>query len=153
MLFTVSTKASSLNCLPDQYSSIIPRPFRTERKLALTCLNTQITLQYKPHKRATKLIVTILTDINACNNVIYLKQQTQGSDHISSGGMIFTDFIPFFYRFCFFLLIFKFFVFLGYYTTFCLVSCISLSIFGHRPLRERGDGQSPHPSWNVNFWS
>ena len=33
-----------------------------------------------------------------------------------------------------------FFVFLGYYTTFCLVLYISLSVFGHKPLRERGDG-------------
>ena len=60
----------SLNCLPDQSSSLISRPFRIERILALTCLNTQITLQYKPHKRATKLILTILTDIKACNNNI-----------------------------------------------------------------------------------
>ena len=47
-----------------------PESFRIERKLALTCLNTHITLQYKHQKRATKLIVPILTDINACNNDI-----------------------------------------------------------------------------------
>ena len=36
-----------------------------------------------------------------------------------------------------------FFVFLGYYTTFCLVLYKYLSDFGHKPLRERGDGRSP----------
>ena len=46
-----------------------------------------------------------------------------------------------------------FFVFLGYYTIFFSVSYISSSVFGHRPLRERGDDRSPHPSWNVNFRS
>ena len=49
-----------------------------ERKLALTCLNTQTTLQYKPHKRATKTIVTILTDINACNNDISINNKRDG---------------------------------------------------------------------------
>ena len=76
---------------------------------------------------------------------IYLstQQQTRGSDHILSGGMISTDFLLFFLFLVFSVIFFKFFVFLGYYTGFCLVSCISLSVFGHRPLRERGDGHTP----------
>ena len=41
----------------------------------------------------------------------------------------------------------------GYYTTFCFVLLISLSVFGHQPLGGRGDGRSPHPSWFVNFRS
>ena len=58
--------------------SLLPRPFRIERKLALTCLNTQTTLQYKPHKRATKKIVTILTEKNACNNNISINNKQEG---------------------------------------------------------------------------
>ena len=72
-----------------------------------------------------------------------------------SGGIISTDFFFHFFLNCFWLfcLFLMFFVFLGYYTFFCLVSCVSSSVFGHRPLRERGDGRYPHPSWNVNFRS
>ena len=68
--------------------SLLPRPLRIqcksaepsriERKLALTCFNTQTTLQYKPHKRATKMIVTILIDINACNNNISINIKREG---------------------------------------------------------------------------
>ena len=79
---------------------------------------------------------------------IYLSTTTGGSDHILSGGMISTDFLLFFFTvfgFFGFLLCF-FFVFHGYYTTFCLVLYISLSVFGHKPLMERGNGRSPHPS-------
>ena len=47
-------------------------------KLAAQGLNAQITLQYKPHKRASKLIVTILTDINACNNNISINNKRGG---------------------------------------------------------------------------
>ena len=84
---------------------------------------------------ATKLIITILTDINACNNNISINNKRGGGlDHILSGGMISTDFLLF-YCFWFFRQFFMFFVFLGYYTTFCLVLLISLSIFGHKPLR------------------
>ena len=61
-------------------------PFRIERNLSLTCLNAQITLQYKPHKRATKLIVTILTDINACNNNISINNKRQGRITSCLGG-------------------------------------------------------------------
>ena len=71
---------------------------------------------------------------------------TGGSDHISPGGMISTDVLLFFTVFGFFgFFLNVFFVFLGYYTTFCLVLCISLSVFDHKPLRERGNGRSPHP--------
>ena len=49
-----------------------------ERNLSLTCLNAQIILQNKPHKQATKLIVTILTDINACNNNISINNNGGG---------------------------------------------------------------------------
>ena len=78
---------------------------------------------------------------------IYLSTTTGGSDHILSGGMISTDFLLFFFTvFGFFGYFFMFFVFLGCYTTFCLVFYISLSVFGHKPLRERGNGRSPHPS-------
>ena len=130
--------------VPENSSSSISRPFRIERKLALTCLNTQTTLQYKPHKRATKMVVTILIDINDCNNNISINNQREGR-------ILF--FFLLFYCFYFFSVIVYIFVFLGYYTTFCLVLYISLSVFVDKPLRERGDGQSPHPSWNVNFWS
>ena len=41
----------------------------------------------------------------------------------------------FFTVFGFFDYFFMFFVFLGYYTTFCSVLHISLSVFGHGPLR------------------
>ena len=64
----------------------------------------------------------------------------------------FYRFFNFFTVFVFFFrLFFMFFVFLGYYTTFCLVLFMSLSVFGHEPLRERRDRESPHPSWFVNF--
>ena len=64
------------------------------------------------------------------------------SDHISSGGMISTEFIlftvfGFSVDFLCFLFLFR------YYTTFCLVSCLSLSVFCHKPLRERRNGQPP----------
>ena len=68
-----------------------------------------------------------------------------GSDHMLSGVMISTDFF-YFLLFWFFWLFVMFFVFLGYYTAFCLVLYISLSVFGHKPLRERENGRSPHPS-------
>ena len=64
-----------------------------------------------------------------------------GSDHISSGVMICTDFIYFFSFFGYFFNVFVFFV--GYLITFCLVSCISSSIFGQVPLGERRDVRSP----------
>ena len=47
-----------------------------------------------------------------------------------------------------------FFVFLGYYTTFCLVLFISLTVFGHKPLRGRGDeGTADPPSFLVREFS
>ena len=57
--------------------------------------------------------------------------------------MISTDFILFFLLFLVFFGYFLSFFFLGYYTTFCLVLYISLSVFGHKPLRDRGESQSP----------
>ena len=63
--------------------------------------------------------------------------------------MISTDFIYKFFLtlFGFFgYLFFCFLFFLRYYTTFCLVSCITLSVFGHIALSERRGGQSPHSS-------
>ena len=87
LLLSLSPFFCSLNCLPDQSSSPIPRPFRIERKLALTCLNTQLTLQYKPHKRATKLTVTILTDINACKNNISNNNKREGRITSRLGGL------------------------------------------------------------------
>ena len=78
LLLSLSPFCRSLNCLPDQSSSLIPRPFRIERKLALTCLNTQITLQFKQHKQATQLIVATLIDINACNNNISNNNKREG---------------------------------------------------------------------------
>ena len=82
------------------------------------CLNTQISLQYNHHKRATELIVTILIDINACNNNLsggrVGSKQTGGSGHISSGGMTSTDVILFsFTVFGFFGYLFVFCFFLG----------------------------------------
>ena len=59
---------------------------RIERNLSITCLNAQITLQYKPHKRATKLIVIILTDINACNNNISINNKRGGRITSFLGG-------------------------------------------------------------------
>ena len=56
-----------------------------------------------------------------------------GSDHISSGVMISTDFI-FFKCFWFFFGYVLCFFFVRCYTTFCLVSCIFLGLFGHVPL-------------------
>ena len=59
---------------------------------------------------------------------IYLTTTNGGSDHISSGGMISTDFIIF-YCFCFnfgYFFMF-FFVFLRYYTTFvCFLVYLSV---------------------------
>ena len=52
----------------------------------INILNAQITLQYKPHKRATKLIVTILTDINACNNIISINNKREGRITSFLGG-------------------------------------------------------------------
>ena len=78
LLLSLSPLLSLLNCLPDHSSSLIPRPFRIQRKLALTCLNTQRTLQYKHHKRATKFIVTILFDKNACNKKISNNNKRDG---------------------------------------------------------------------------
>ena len=46
----------------------------------------QINLQYKPHKRATKLIVTILTDINACDNNISINNKREGLITSCLGG-------------------------------------------------------------------
>ena len=66
-----------------------------------------------------------------------------GSDHISSGGMISTDFLLFLLFLVFSDILMFFFAFLRYYTIFCLVSCIFFSVFGHKPLRERRDRQSP----------
>ena len=90
--------------VPENSSSSISRPFRIERKLALTCLNTQTTLQYKPHKRATKMVVTILIDINDCNNNISINNQREG--RILFFFLLFTVFI-------FFRLLFIFLFFLG----------------------------------------
>ena len=67
---------------------------------------------------------------------IYLSTTNGGSDHILSGGMISTDFFLFLLFLFFFSYFFMFAVFLGYYTTFCLVLYISLSVFGHGPLRK-----------------
>ena len=81
LLLLVLLAGSVFSQDPSGYSAN-QRPFRIERNLALTCLNTQLTLQYKPHKRATKLIVTILTDINACNNNISINNKR--GDRITS---------------------------------------------------------------------
>ena len=99
----------SLNCLPDQSSSLIPRPFRIERKLDLTCLNTRINLQYKHHKRATQLIVTIPTDINACNNNIFSNNKREERITSCLWGWFLLIFFNFFFVFGFF----------GYFLCFC----------------------------------
>ena len=93
--------------------SLLQRPFRIVRKLALTCLNTQITLQYKPYKRATKLIVMILTDINACNHKISINKKRGG--RITSSGADFYWFFKLshcfrFFRFFLFFVCFLFFL-------------------------------------------
>ena len=77
-----------------------PETLPTELKLTLKCLNTQITLQYKHQKRATILIVTTLTNVNACNN------------NISDNNIVRSDtFYLFFFVFCFFSVIFYVLVF------------------------------------------
>ena len=67
-------------------SSLIPRRFRNERKLAITCLHTLKTLQYKHQKRATNLIVTIQTDINACNHNESNNKKREGGITSRLGG-------------------------------------------------------------------
>ena len=70
-----------------------------------------------------------------------------GSDHILSGVMISTDFLLFFFTvFGFFGCFLCFLFFLGTILLFVWFFHISLSVFGHKPLRERGNGRSPHPS-------
>ena len=72
--------------------SLLPRPFRIERKSAdpsgliinvLKCSNNPTVQAYK---RATKLIVTILTDINACNNNIFFNNKREGRITSCQGG-------------------------------------------------------------------
>ena len=94
----------SLHCLPDKTSALIPRFFRIERKLSLTCMNTQTTLQYEHQKRATILIVTILFDIIDCNNNIPNNNKREGRIKSGLGMDDFHWFYKFFY--CFFLVIF-----------------------------------------------
>ena len=78
-LLVVPCIACRISLLPRPSGlSAISRPFRIEGKLALRCLNTQTTLQYKPQKRATKMIVTILIGINACNNNISINNKREG---------------------------------------------------------------------------
>ena len=56
---------------------------------------------------------------------------------MSSGVIISTDFILFFLLFLSFSVIsYVFFIFLRHCATFCLVSCIFLSVFGHVQLRK-----------------
>ena len=86
-------------------------PFRIERKLALTCSNTQITLQYKHHKRATK----ILTDKNACNNNVSNNKKREGRITSRLGG----DF------YCFIL----FLMFLVFSVIFYVFICFSLVLY------------------------
>ena len=108
------------------------------------CLNAQITLQYKPHKQATKLIVTILTDINACNNNISINNKRGGTDHILSGGMISTDFLLFtvFGFFSYFFLCFLF--FLG--TILLLFGFIYIfKCFGSRTTQDMTGSRIPPP--------
>ena len=70
--------ADSLHGLPDQSSALFTRPFRIARKLALTCLNTQTTLHYRHQKWITVLIITILFEINACNNKLSNNNRREG---------------------------------------------------------------------------
>ena len=95
-------------------------------------------------EKVTVLISTILPDIKACNNNIYNNNKREG--RISSRlGWWFLLILQFF---------FTFFGFFGYfYTTLCLISCISLNVFGQIPLGEWWDRQSPQPSLYVNFRS
>ena len=58
----------------------------------------------------------------------YHQQQAGVSDHISSGGMISTEFI-FFTNFGFSVDFLCFLFLFRYYTILCLVSCLSLSVF------------------------
>ena len=70
LLFSLGPFLSLLALLAGSVFFSNRETFWIERKLALTCLKTQIALQYKHQKQATSLIVTILTDISACNNNI-----------------------------------------------------------------------------------
>ena len=71
-------------------------------------------------------------DINACNNNLSNNNKWEG--RITSRlGMISIDFMFFFNVSGFSVISLCFWFFLGYYTTFYLVSCISLSVFGHIP--------------------
>ena len=99
LLLSLSPFLSLFELLAGSVFFLTPRSFRIERKLALTCLNTQITLQYKPHKRATKSIVTVLTAINAGNNNIFNNNKREGRITFRLGGL--------------FLLILYFFTFFG----------------------------------------
>ena len=101
----------------------------------LKCSNT---LQYKPHKRATKLIVTILTDINACNNNISINNKREGRITSCLGDDIYRFFN--FTVFCFSWVLYYFlfgFIYILVFVWFYLYVWL----------------ESPHPSWFVNFRS
>ena len=74
---------------------------RIKRNLAFTCLNTQKTLQYKHHKRATNSIVTIVFDINVCKNKISNHHRLEVWIK-SRLGRLFLLILYFFYCFWFF---------------------------------------------------
>ena len=120
--------------------NLITSFFRNERKLALTCLKTETTLQYRHQKQAIILIVPILFELNACNNKISNKKGRVGSH------LVWVDDFHCFHFFLklFFLVIL--FIFFGFFLStlpFFLFSCVSLIVFSHIPLRERRDGRSP----------
>ena len=104
---------------PDQSSALISRPFRIERKLALTCLNTQTTLPYKHQKRATILIVTILFGINSCSTKLSNINKREGRITSRLGGC----FLLLLYIFCFLFFFVIFYVFGFFLGTILLFVC------------------------------
>ena len=78
----------------------------------------------------------------------YHQQQAGVSDHISSGGMISTEFI-FFTNFGFSVDFLCFLFLFRYYTIFCLVSCLSLSVFLSQTSQGTTERPTPPPPFLI----
>ena len=101
--------------------NLITSFFRNERKLALTCLKTETTLQYRHQKQAIILIVTILFELNACNNKISNKKGRVGSHLVWVDDFHCFHFFLKLFFFGYFVYIFWF--FLEYFTIFFVFLC------------------------------
>ena len=136
----------SLSC-PPQYDILISEPKGMQD--LLTIPNSRLMLSLSPFLLLLALLAGSVFFTNpetlpdwAQININVLKYSSNPSVQAMGQNV-----------FGFVLVILWFLVVLRYYITFCLVYFISLSVLNHIPLRERRDGQSPHPSWYANFRS